>query len=330
MLYLQGFYSLNSLLNMNSSESFVGTKSFDLLPDELLHLILAQRLFVDYDMFSHRSPAQLLARRAEATSLFLVCRRWRRVVVPIVHETVILTSESEVNTFVSMLRHVGPYIKKLRIEGGYGRPIHTILSNIPRLAFICVSLSIPSKSKAGGLCRGLKLINPTHVVLRDSKVLGNQGVSNVVDVLIECMTSVWSNLVGVPLDMFCFPHSSNQVSYDHPYDEHFRLWIDLMSNAYQYRARRTRAAALARALARIPKLQTVYVPRAYFVPENDVVLSAIKNRSLQRIYGRINWISNVSDFEAALKTYPRLREVVHFPLPGPWTSPVYVAVGDRD
>jgi hypothetical protein len=181
-------------------------KSFDLLPDELLHLILAQRFFVDYDMFSHRSPAQLLARRAEAMSLFLVCRRWRRVVVPIVYETVILTSESETKAFVSMLRHVGPYIKKLRIEEGYGRSIQTILSNIPRLAFICVSLSIPSKRKVGSLCRGLKLINPTHVILRDPKVLANQGIYNVVDVLIECMTSVWSNLVGVPLDMFCFTH----------------------------------------------------------------------------------------------------------------------------
>jgi hypothetical protein len=186
--------------------SFVRTKSFDILPDELLHLILAQPLFVDYDMFSHRSPAQLLARRAEATPLSLVCRRWRRVVVPIIHETVILTSESEAKTLVSMLRHVGPYIKKLRIEGGYGRPIHTILSNIPGLAFICVSLNIPSKNKAGGLCSGLKLINPKHLILRDPKALGNQGVINVVDVLIECMTSVWSNLVGVPLDMFCFPH----------------------------------------------------------------------------------------------------------------------------
>jgi hypothetical protein len=112
----------------------------------------------------------------------------------------------------------------------------------------------------------------------------------------------------------------------------------MTSKPHQSRARRTRAAALARALARIPKLQTVYVPRAYFVPENDVVLNAIKNPSLQRIYGRVYWISNISDFwitefpdfEAALKTYPRLREVVHFPLPGPWTSPVYVALGDRD
>jgi hypothetical protein len=157
-------------------------------------------------MFSHRSPAQLLARRAEATSSSLVCRRWKRGVVPIFHETVILTSESEANTFVYMLRDVGPYVKKLRIEGGYGRPIHTILSNIPGLAFISVSLNIPSKQKARGLCSGLKLINPKHVILRDSKGLGNQGVSNAVDVLIERMTSVWSNLVGVPLDRFCFPH----------------------------------------------------------------------------------------------------------------------------
>ena len=178
------------------------------LPDELLHLILAELLFVDYDMFSHRSPAQLLARRAEAKSLSLVCRCWRRVLVPITLETVILNSELEAKTFSSMLRlkHVGPYIKKLRIEGGYGRFIHSILSNMSGLAFISVSLDIPSKDKAGGLCSGLKLINPKHLILRDSKVLGNQGVINVIDVLIECMTSVWSNLVRVPLDMFCFTH----------------------------------------------------------------------------------------------------------------------------
>ena len=73
--------------------------------------------FVDYDVFSHRSPAQLLERRAEATSLSSVCRR---VLVPTILETVILNSELEAKTFVYMLRlkHVRPYIKKLRIEGG--------------------------------------------------------------------------------------------------------------------------------------------------------------------------------------------------------------------
>jgi hypothetical protein len=100
-----------------------------------------------------------------------------------------------------------------------------------------------------------------------------------------------------------------------------------------------RAAALVTALTRIPKLQTVYIPRAYFVPEDGVVLNAIKNPSLQRIYSRVYWVPNfplfkwVDDFpgfEAALKKYSRLREVVHFPLPGPWTSPAYGAVGDSE
>jgi hypothetical protein len=112
-----------------------------------------------------------------------------------------------------------------------------------------------------------------------------------------------------------------------------------LGGSFQYRARHTRAAALARALARIPKLQTVYTPRAHFVPEDGVVLNAIKNRSLQRIYSRVYWVpgfpafewfEDFPDFEAALKTFPKLREVVHFPLPGPWTSPTYVAVGDRE
>lgn len=111
-------------------------------------------------------------------------------------------------------------------------------------------------------------------------------------------------------------------------------WINEIVGPPRYRARHTRTVALARSLARIPKLQTVYVPRSYFVQEDDVVLNAIKNRSLQRIYGRINWIPGFSNLESALEsaleTYPRLREVVHLPLPGPWTSPIYVAVGDRD
>ena len=234
-----------------------------------------------------------------ATSLSLVCRRWRRVAVPVIYESVILTSKSQAKNLVSMLRHVGPYIKKLRIEGGYGHSIHTILSKIPGLIFICVSLDIRSKQKAGGLCGGLKFINPKHVVLRDSKALYYQEVSNVIDVLIECMTPVWSNLVGVPLDMFCFPHVLTVLI-------RFHTIIRMIS----------RTVALARSLARIPKLQTVYVPRSYFVWEDGVVLNAIKNRSLQRIYGRVYWIPGISNFEPALETHPRLRDVVHLPYLG--------------
>ena len=165
--------SRRSSLDMNS------TKSFDLLPNELLHLVLAQLLFVDYDMFSHRSSVHFFARRAKATSLSLVCHRWRRVAVPVIYEAVILTSESEAKTLVSMLRHVGPCIKKLRIEGGCGHSIHIILSRIPGLTFICVSLDIRSKQKAGGLCSGLKFINPKYVVLRDLKVLGRHNYQDV-------------------------------------------------------------------------------------------------------------------------------------------------------
>ena len=67
-----------------------------------------------------------------------------------------------------------------------------------------------------------------------------------------------------------------------------------------------------------------------------MVLNAIKNRSLQRIYGRVYWMPDHTKFEPdlklepALETHPRLRAVVHLHLPGPWTSPIYVAVGDRD
>ena len=136
-------------------------------------------------MFSHptrsRSPAsaQLLARRAKETSLSLVCHRWRRVVVPITHETVIY-SPPEANTFVYTLRRVGLYIKKLRIED-----MGSLFTQFSwtRVHLCLLQYSFKEKNKAGGLCRGLKLINPNRP--NTSSFLN--------------MASVWSNLVGVPL-----------------------------------------------------------------------------------------------------------------------------------
>ena len=116
------------------------------------------------------------------------------------------------------------------------------------------------------------------------------------------MTFVWSNLVSVP---FVFHMRSHFLSgFIRSCDSVWWTWIFTALSDFYPPALRARAAALARALASIPKLQTVYVPRAYFVPENDVVL--IKNRSLQRIYCRVYyWVSNFPDFEAGILDFAR-------------------------
>lgn len=171
---------------------------FETLPDELLDQIMAMCHFIDYDMFASRSPEQLLTHRNETARLLLVCHRWRRVATPLKYETVIVTSQAEASSLASILSRgrVGSYVKKLRIEGGFGHALHKILSQVPKLVYLFVSLDITSKVKGAGLCAGLKLVNPQYLVLRDRRVLGNQGVRSVVDTLITCMKTSWTNMVS--------------------------------------------------------------------------------------------------------------------------------------
>ena len=113
-----------------------------------------------------------------------------------------------------------------------------------------------------------------------------------------------------------------QISYDHPYDEF--VWIGQEYSNRQYSARTQRTRALARALVHIPKLQIVHVPRAYYISEDDVVLNAIKNASVQRI---VSWMPWQDGFIVPLDRYPRLRDTIYLPLPGPWLRPTYAAIG---
>ena len=115
--------------------SLVRTKSFDLLPDELVHPDSGRTTFLLTIMICFHIA--LLINFLHDTSkqhpylISMVCHRWRRVVVPsIIYETVILISEAEANAFASIVRRVGFYIKKLRIEGGYGQPIYPKFSRI--------------------------------------------------------------------------------------------------------------------------------------------------------------------------------------------------------
>ena len=125
----------------------------------------------------------------EMAQLLLVCHRWRRIATLLKYETVIVASQFEASILASILSRgrVGSYVKKLRIEGGFGQALHKILSHVPRLVYLFVSLDITSEAKGAGLCAGLKLVNPRYLVLRDWRCLGNRGVCSVVDTLITCM-----------------------------------------------------------------------------------------------------------------------------------------------
>ncbi|KAJ7615246.1 hypothetical protein DFH06DRAFT_1343707 [Mycena polygramma] len=135
-----------------------------ILPDEILSEILSPALKVPDHLFSDTSRVSPFAQRLPSTSAYLVvCRDWLRVATPLLYNVVVLRSKSQANALEAVFKHnkeFGRFIKRLRVEGGYGIAMHTILKSAPNITDIFLSLGIHSSDGTQGLCKGLPLINP--------------------------------------------------------------------------------------------------------------------------------------------------------------------------
>ncbi|KAJ7348805.1 hypothetical protein DFH08DRAFT_1079253 [Mycena albidolilacea] len=170
------------------------------LPDEIISEILSPALKVSDEVFSDTSDVSPFAKYSESTSAYLlVCKSWLRVATPLLYNVVILRSKAQAKALSVALsgnEQLGQFIKKLRVEGGYGPPMHTILKCSPNISDLFLSLAIYSSDNTSGLCKGLSLINPTRLILRDSegrKSLVNKMVSQLLDALSKSIPK-WDRL----------------------------------------------------------------------------------------------------------------------------------------
>ncbi|KAJ7213528.1 hypothetical protein GGX14DRAFT_542380 [Mycena pura] len=141
------------------------------LPDEIISEILSPALKVADDAFADTSGVSPFADYSESTSAYLlVCKSWLRVATPLLYNVVVLRSKAQAKALERALagnKRLGQFIKKLRVEGGYGQPMHTILKCASNVSHLCLTLQIFSPDSTEGLCKGLHSINPTCLILRD-------------------------------------------------------------------------------------------------------------------------------------------------------------------
>ncbi|KAJ7700728.1 hypothetical protein B0H17DRAFT_1046454 [Mycena rosella] len=172
------------------------------LPDEIISEILSPALKVSDEVFSDTSDVSPFAKYAESTSAYLlVCKSWLRVATPLLYHVVILRSKAQAKALGRVLStnsELGMFIKKLRVEGGYGTPMATIMKLSPNISDLFLSFEIWGTDNTDGLCKGLFLINPTRVILRDvlsnrRKVRVNKMVSNLEDALVKALAK-WDRL----------------------------------------------------------------------------------------------------------------------------------------
>ncbi|KAJ7107212.1 hypothetical protein C8R43DRAFT_1243705 [Mycena crocata] len=169
------------------------------LPDEIISEILSPALKVSDDVFSDTSDVSPFADYSESTSAYLlVCKSWLRVATPLLYNVVILRSKAQAKALSQALSKsgaLGQFIRKLRVEGGYGPAMHAILENSPKISDLFMTMEIFSSDNTLGLCKGLPLINPTRLILSDSqyKRLDNKMISQLVDALVGSIPK-WDRL----------------------------------------------------------------------------------------------------------------------------------------
>ncbi|KAJ7604143.1 hypothetical protein FB45DRAFT_851351, partial [Roridomyces roridus] len=142
------------------------------LPDEIISEILSPALQVPDEEFSDvSSRVSPFAEYVEPPSAYLVvCKSWLRVATPLLYKVVVLRSKAQAKALAQVLSKnpdLGQFIKRLRLEGGYGAPMRTILRSSPHISDILVTLDVLSSDSTVGLYDGLECISPRRLILHD-------------------------------------------------------------------------------------------------------------------------------------------------------------------
>ncbi|KAK7024816.1 F-box domain-containing protein [Favolaschia claudopus] len=181
-----------------------------MLPDEIISEILSPALKVSDKLFSDTSDVSPFAKYSVSSSAYLlVCKDWLRVATPLLYHVVVLRSKSQANALEKVFEtnpEFGLFIKKLRIEGGYGPAMLTILKACPNVKDLFISFSIWASDSTAGLCKGLPLLNPKRVILHDpqsdTRSLKNKHLDALIKTFNSCIKS-WDSL-----EIFSFPYGS--------------------------------------------------------------------------------------------------------------------------
>ncbi|KAF7338867.1 F-box domain-containing protein [Mycena sanguinolenta] len=137
--------------------------------------------------------------------MLLVCKAWLRVATPLLYKEVVLRSKAQAGALVAALRgkhDPGRFIKKLRLEGGFGAHMNYILKCSPNVTDLFISTAIHSPDTTSGLVLGLPLLNPTRLILFEKTVNRlpmNKWVLQLFQALADVMDQKWSNLNTIVL-----------------------------------------------------------------------------------------------------------------------------------
>ncbi|TDL27927.1 hypothetical protein BD410DRAFT_835195 [Rickenella mellea] len=141
------------------------------LPDEILKEILAPPLRISENdfRFSGGTDVSPFGRTfRNSTRVLLVSKQWMRVATPLLYEGVIIRSTAQAQALalaVKCNKVLGTFIKRLRMEGGFGMDTARFIAAAPNIRELVVSLNLREGDKAGGLCDASPKMNPRRLII---------------------------------------------------------------------------------------------------------------------------------------------------------------------
>ncbi|KAF7320881.1 F-box domain-containing protein [Mycena chlorophos] len=263
------------------------------LPDELISEILSPALKVPDSLFSNTEEVSPFAKfRASTSAYLLVSKAWLRVATPLLYHTVILRSKAQADALKLVFKNnpqLGAYVKKIRIEGGYGVAMQHILEATPNISDLWLCTHIWSGDTVTGLIRALPSLNPRRFILFDLFAYATRTKQSqaLVDTLFECMKEKWKRLT-----VFEFPDTSG-------------FWG-------------AELVAFSTVLKDIPSLRTVVISSAsIWEPHPPLYMQVVaQNPALQRIECRNPSnprLSALPEQLAEVSKHPSLRRLLVLP-----------------
>ncbi|KAF7290720.1 HEME-HALOPEROXIDASE domain-containing protein [Mycena indigotica] len=176
------------------------------LPPEVLLQILTPALSVTGDLFAESTRSGTWARYGESPSAYLlVCNAWYRVGAPLLYSVVVLRSKPQAAALAHAVvsnKELGPHIKRLRVEGGYGASMEKVLLSAKNIValFLCFN-HIHGTDSTEGLCRGLSHINPATLIVDDDGQRRNKHLTALTNAIVETIPR-WEKLTCFDITHF--------------------------------------------------------------------------------------------------------------------------------
>ncbi|KAJ7790352.1 hypothetical protein B0H14DRAFT_2396487 [Mycena olivaceomarginata] len=136
------------------------------IPDELILEILSPGLRVPEATFSDTAPLNAMhdsdpvKSTVSSSAVLLVCKAWLRVATLVLYHVIVIRSKAQARALEAALHDnpdLGKFIRRLRLEGGFGASMQKILNHAGNITDIFISLEIHASDSTAGLAYGLTI-----------------------------------------------------------------------------------------------------------------------------------------------------------------------------